>query len=187
MLTDDEKSKLLCREHWTVNEFGYLLAGLTADQSQPRSILSNEATEEIKSAIRNGTLAPIPGQEPGGLIYGWVNIRPVDAIRWAQTKPKFWCFHKTFPDFSEYLESMSGSSSAKTMALEKSNVEQSAYWCKLRDLASLAIDSFPAWQKKQNTIQKSGNLQEWLVKEIKADTRESEILKKILTEVFNLR
>ncbi len=187
MLTDDEKSELLCRECWTLNEFGYLLAGRTADQSQPRNELTNKAIDEVKSAIGNGTLAPIPGQEPGGLIYGWVNIRPVDAIRWAQSKPKFWCFHKTFPDFSEYLESMSGSSSAKTMALEKSSVEQSAYWCKLRDLASLAIDSFPAWQEKQNTIQKSGNLQEWLVKEIKADTRESEILKKILTEVFNLR
>ena len=59
MLTDDEKSELLCRECWTLNEFGCLLAGRTADQSQPRNELTNKAIDEVKSAIGNGTLAPV--------------------------------------------------------------------------------------------------------------------------------
>lgn len=42
----------------------------------------------------------------------------------------------------------------------------------------------PGWAQKQRTIQKSSNLQEWLTTTVGARTREAEIIKKVLTDIF---
>jgi hypothetical protein len=58
------------------------------------------------------------------------------------------------------------------------------YWIKLMRLATKAINEYPIWRGKQRKVQKAGNLQDWLVNDCHASTREAEILKKILSDKF---
>jgi len=58
------------------------------------------------------------------------------------------------------------------------------YWIKLMRLATKAINEYPIWRGKQRKVQKTGNLQDWLVNDCNASTREAEILKKILSDKF---
>jgi len=58
------------------------------------------------------------------------------------------------------------------------------YWIELTSLATKAINEYPIWKDKQIKIQKTGNLQDWLVNDCKASNREAEILKKILSDKF---
>ncbi len=60
----------------------------------------------------------------------------------------------------------------------------SEYWGKLSGLACHAIQAYPDWKANQRKIQKTGNLQDWLTIVIKADSREAEIIKKILSDFF---
>jgi len=60
----------------------------------------------------------------------------------------------------------------------------SEYWQKLSASVNLAITSYKAWSDKQRKVQMSGNLQDWLVKEIKVDNREAEIIKKVLKDIY---
>jgi len=61
---------------------------------------------------------------------------------------------------------------------------QSDYWLELEERAVRAVSDFPSWSATQRKIQKTGNLQDWLTKTIGADNREAEILKKILSDIF---
>ena len=72
----------------------------------------------------------------------------------------------------------------RTAGNDRSAVTQSEYWQKLKNLAELAIERYPTWKQDQKKIQKSGNLQDWLVDEIGADSREAEIIKKVLSDLF---
>ena len=58
------------------------------------------------------------------------------------------------------------------------------YWDKLTNLAIKVINEYPSWKNNQRKVQKSGNLQDWLVNNCNANNREAEILKKILSEEF---
>lgn len=63
-------------------------------------------------------------------------------------------------------------------------LEQSSYFQELRDAFEEAIKEFPTWREKQNTVQKTGNLTSWLVEEQKFNTKEAEIIKKIIREIY---
>ena len=58
------------------------------------------------------------------------------------------------------------------------------YWDKLMHLAIRVINEYPSWKNNQRKVQKTGNLQDWLVNDCNANNREAEILKKILSEEF---
>lgn len=60
----------------------------------------------------------------------------------------------------------------------------SQYWIQLSKLASQAIKEYPNWKESQRKIQKTGNLQDWLTKTINVDNREAEIIKKVLSDLF---
>ena len=60
----------------------------------------------------------------------------------------------------------------------------SSYWIEFNKLLHLAIKSFPEWYQRQKKVQKTGNLHDWLVTELKADSREAEFIKKILTDIY---
>ncbi len=49
----------------------------------------------------------------------------------------------------------------------------SSYWSEFNKLVHLAIKIFPEWYQRQKKVQKTGNLQDWLVSELKADSREA--------------
>ena len=61
---------------------------------------------------------------------------------------------------------------------------QSIYWEEFERMAVRTIEQFPVWKKSVKKIQKSGNLYEWLTRDIKASTRQAEILTKVLSDIF---
>jgi hypothetical protein len=67
---------------------------------------------------------------------------------------------------------------------DNSALSKSQYWNELSKLASIAINAYPSWKEGQRKIQKSANLHDWLTSVIKADNREAEIIKKILSDFF---
>jgi hypothetical protein len=65
------------------------------------------------------------------------------------------------------------------------SLRESPYWKKLKSKAERAILEYPNWRKEQKRVQKTSNLQDWLVETIEANTREAEILKKVLSDLFS--
>lgn len=63
-------------------------------------------------------------------------------------------------------------------------LSDSDYWRHIQQLVTAALNGFPIWEAKQKKVQRTGNLQDWLVNDIGADNREAEIIKKILSEKF---
>jgi len=63
-------------------------------------------------------------------------------------------------------------------------VNNSQYWTTLGKLAGQAIEQYPTWRESQRKVQKTGNLQEWLTAVIKANNREAEIIKNILSDFY---
>jgi len=63
-------------------------------------------------------------------------------------------------------------------------MSKSQYWASLERLAGQAIEQYPTWRESQRRVQKTGNLQEWLTTAIKANNREAEIIKNILSDSY---
>lgn len=59
-----------------------------------------------------------------------------------------------------------------------------SYWRKFSQMAAKAITEYPLWHPHQRVVHKSGNLQEWLTATIGANSREAEIIKKLLSEAY---
>ncbi len=64
------------------------------------------------------------------------------------------------------------------------SLETSPYWVRFRQLVVRALTDYPAWRDQQNRIQNTANLIEWLTKTIGANTREAEIIKKVLSDFY---
>jgi hypothetical protein len=62
----------------------------------------------------------------------------------------------------------------------------SSYWKEFEGKTTRAIREYPDWRDQQtNTrIQKTGSLVDWLKGTIKANSRESEIIKKVLSDIY---
>ncbi|MCA9367681.1 hypothetical protein KC887_05495 [Candidatus Kaiserbacteria bacterium] len=99
-------------------------------------------------------------------------------------------------EFEVDLESLivSGASALKLeSAAEKGNqlnpqlftLEASSYWRDLKTKAAQAVDQYPGWrQQVKGKFQKS-LMDDWLTTSLKYSAREAEIIKKILTDIFN--
>lgn len=62
---------------------------------------------------------------------------------------------------------------------------KSDYWLQLTDKALRAVKEYPAWRDGQSKVQKTGNLKDWVIETIGAETnREAELLLKVLTDFF---
>ena len=64
--------------------------------------------------------------------------------------------------------------------------ELGPYWSTLESKALFALENFAAWKSTQRKVQKTGNLHDWIAKKVGAGSRETEIIKKVLSEKFNL-
>lgn len=72
----------------------------------------------------------------------------------------------------------------KGIAPTQENIlETSLYWREFKKLATKAIQKYPEWKEHQKKVQLTGNFAEWL-KEIGANTRESDVIKKILSDIY---
>lgn len=71
------------------------------------------------------------------------------------------------------------------MGNEDIDLMKSDYFQSLVVKAKKTIKEYPQWRKNlKEKVQKSGNLQEWIIKTCGSDNREAEILKKILSDLF---
>jgi hypothetical protein len=68
----------------------------------------------------------------------------------------------------------------------KSRLNESEYWNKFEKMVVKAIDEYPAWKLKQKRVKIEGNLNEWVNEQIADNTREGGVIKKVLTEVFEI-
>lgn len=64
------------------------------------------------------------------------------------------------------------------------SLESSSYWRDFESRTIRAISDFPSWEKEQRVVQKSGNLHHWLNEKIAKDTRQTEIIKRVLADVY---
>jgi hypothetical protein len=69
---------------------------------------------------------------------------------------------------------------------ESSKLDLSTYWNSLKSLTEEAVAQYPAWSDGQRKVQKTSNLTDWLTSDIGANSREAEIIKKVLTDIFNI-
>lgn len=68
------------------------------------------------------------------------------------------------------------------------SITNTGTWKNLYKLAEQAFNDFPSWQAKQAKPHKipMSHIDEWLKLSLKADKREAETIKKLLTEIYNL-
>lgn len=62
--------------------------------------------------------------------------------------------------------------------------KQSQYWKDLEARAEQVLLEYPAWRDTQRQVRKTGNLLIWLTETINVDSREVEILKKVLSDIY---
>lgn len=67
---------------------------------------------------------------------------------------------------------------------EENALNNSAYWNSLKKLSLQAISKYPEWKKLNKKKIQQSDITNWLIGSLQADTREAEIIKKILSETF---
>lgn len=135
-----------------------------------------QAVDDINNALEGGDLGTrLDNTSTEGILYDRAyQIRPAEGIVWATPRfDKFPCFNL------ELLTSNESPDQGRQSLLSKSE-----YWTAFSHKAELACAEYPSWSEGQCKIRKTGNLQEWLVKTIKLKEREAEIVKKVLTEIY---
>ena len=63
---------------------------------------------------------------------------------------------------------------------------RSDYWKKLTKNAAEAVNQYPSWRITEKKVQKSANLHDWLKNKFSLTDRETEIIKKILSEIVDI-
>jgi hypothetical protein len=108
----------------------------------------------------------------GQVIADWKDL-------YDQLKEKYEVLEKAY---TQVTEKQNGQS-ADTNQTDK--VLSSEYLQGFLGKVKRTVDEYPPWKKTQKRkIQKTGNLHNWLMRDIGADTREAELLKKILSDNF---
>ena len=103
--------------------------------------------------------------------------RPITPISFTR-----WCLDENV-DVPQTMASLLVDSETSDADQKKSI---SPYWKELEGKTTRAIREYPDWrdQQTQIKIQKTGSLVDWLMGTIKANSRESEIIKKVLSEIY---
>lgn len=91
-----------------------------------------------------------------------------------------WCVEKGL-DIPEMMTSLLADT--ETAEAQKKKLT-SQYWEELERKITHAIREYPTWRDQQKNIQKTGNVVNWLKSTIKANSRETEIIKKVLTDIY---
>ena len=123
----------------------------------------------------------IEGVEAQGVVIAdWKDQYDNLQIQYDQLQQKF---NSLAQQHEGYIQEVSDITAA--IDNRSTPLSSSPYWQKLEALAVRAINEFTDWAEGQKKIQKSGNLDSWLTSTIGANTREAELIKKILSEHFH--
>lgn len=107
------------------------------------------------------------------------SILPTKFIQWAESKG-----YTPNEVLSQYIPKKSESDKVSNMPEERLLLKNSAYLNDFITKLEVAVKEFPTWKLTQRKIQKTGNLQDWLVETVGFDNREAEVAKKVLSESF---
>ena len=103
--------------------------------------------------------------------------RPITPISFTR-----WCLDENV-DVPQTMASLLVDSETSDADQKKSI---SPYWKELEGKTTRAMREYTDWrdQQTQIKIQKTGSLVDWLMGTIKANSRESEIIKKVLSDIY---
>lgn len=168
---------------WSQRELQEICCGLEPGGARDNQKDLNESIEEIRRAVLMKELEckePVDMEREDRFYDHHRFFRPIDAWRWG--KEHF----DNFPDFSEVFSN----EDIKETTRKKDGSELlrgSASWRSLQEKAIKAIGLFPEWKKQTKTIRMSGNLTDWIQEDIGANTRETEIIKGILKDIYDIK
>lgn len=181
MLTAD---KWLRKDVWAVNDAVCLLQNFDPSErdnlirgNKEREAQYNDDLDTVEKAegcsLQVIDLDTYMGTE--GKVYA--EVEPTVFIQWAHSKGY------DIPDLLKSLlkKAIDDVPSDSLTALRESN-----YWLTLEKNTTLAIEKFPDWRDKQRKIQLTGNLKDWLMENFTDNTRELEVIKNVLSEVYQI-
>lgn len=167
--------------YWTEEEAVALSLGKEPKVINLKTIQSRYGTSSFAEKYRQTfelvtralRINELPSLLPPMTFLEWADrkrIRPPEEL--VQSVKKHSAVMKNWPDTLTSIEP------------GKPALEQSSYWIEFAGRAEQAVTEYPKWRQTQYKIQKAANLHEWLQNNIGANTREAEIIKKIMTDIF---
>lgn len=175
---EEWQHEMLMQPIWTGQEVEDMLCGYDPNVGH-RSINDKmrEAKEIVRRAVKAKLLIPV-GETPSDtafLMYGpGHDFFPMEVTVWVKESG---CYPK-FPFEPEDIEN------GQRPETSQDKLDESEYWLGLKQKVSEAIEKYPAWRKDNPNANKSGGLTDWLRVKIGANTREVEIIKSVLTDIF---
>ena len=170
------KDEYKISELWTGEEVIDLLCGNKPDNTKADNPEKKKAKEAIRRAVKANTLKPVGEipDDPAFRLYGpGHDFNPIDIARWVVKRKIFNKFPYKPQDFEEH-----------TLPEELDDkLEECEYWQTLKQKVKKAIEQYPTW-RSNNPRGNKENLNDWLINVIGANTRESQIINHVLTDVF---
>lgn len=163
---------------WTDLEVEDLLHGRKPDGSKGDDEKRKSARKVIRRSIEAGLLKPVSEKMPddrGSMVYGpWYSFYSKEVALWVEKRG----------DFPKFPFKPSDLGAAIRPETSEEKLDQSEYWYNFKQKVGKSIEQYPAWRINNPTANKSGRLTEWICKEIGSNTREAEIIKHVLTDLF---
>ncbi|MFT7301026.1 MAG: hypothetical protein ACI89Z_001494 [Porticoccus sp.] len=175
--------KWATKSAWSQRELQEICCGLEPGGARDNQKDLNEAIEEIRRAVLMGDLEckePIDMEREDRFYDHHRFFQPIDA--WVWGKEHF----ETFPDFSQ-LFSIDDIKVKTRIKGAAQLLTQSGSWSSLQKQAIKAVGSFPEWKSKQKKISMAGNLTHWIQDAFDANTRETEIIKAVLRDLYDIK
>jgi hypothetical protein len=111
-----------------------------------------------------------------------VDVRSSSVMDWKDHYEKLLQKHETLE--KQYKQLYERHEQLKAANDHAQSLIESDYWQKFSNMALQMLKEYPAWREKQRIVQKSSNLNSWLIKTLGANSREAEILKRVLSDLF---
>ena len=175
--------KWAAKSAWSQRELQEICCGLEPGGARDNQKDLNESIEEIRRAVLMKELEckePVDMEREDRFYDHHRFFKPIDAWIWG--KEKF----ETFPDFSGVFHI----EDAKAATRKNDGLElltKSNSWSSLQRQAMKAVDLFPEWKRKNKPIHMSGNLTDWIQEVCGAKTRETEIIKAVLKDIYDIK
>jgi hypothetical protein len=176
--------KWLRKDAWAVNDAVCLLQNFDPSERDNLIRRSKEFEEQYNDALdtvekAEGYSLQVLDEDTCIGVEGkvYAEVDPTVFIQWAHSKGY---------DIPDLLKSLLKKAIDDTPSDSLTALRESNYWLTLEKNTILAIEKFPEWSNKQRKIQLTGNLNSWLMENFEGKTRELEIIKNVLSEVYEI-
>jgi hypothetical protein len=176
--------KWLRKDAWAVNDAVCLLQNFDPSERDNLIRRSKEFEEQYNDALdtvekAEGYSLQVLDEDTCIGVEGkvYAEVDPTVFIQWAHSKGY------AIPDL---LKSLLKKAIYDVPPDSLTTLRESNYWLTLEKNTTVAIEKFPEWRDKQKKIQLTGNLKDWLMENITDNTRELEIIKNVLSEIYKI-